>query len=171
MPIFNGSTPISELYVGSVEVGEGWVWDGSQWVQVYSGAPEFVQMGMDKSGQLALVRNVRTMITGWSVRAGYPDTVIDGNRIRVAGSTDVRVTARIDFPNAHSTVTQHRWIMHNGVEVAADSYAGFEPSVTLTADIAVSNGDYVWTEAMVDVANAVYRTIEPTTYVSVDLAP
>lgn len=168
MPIYSGSDLLSELYVDG-PISEGWVWSGGQWVQVYSSAREFVPMGVNKVGTHVLDQGVRTVVSGWQPRPGYSGTVLDGDQLRIVGSADVKVTAQIDFATAAFGITQHRWIMHNGVAVASESLANYRTR-TVTAEIAVGHGDLVWIEAMNNTTNPAYRTIAETTYITVELA-
>lgn len=78
------------------EIAEAWVWDEGRWRPVWSGIFPLDGMGMDKAGDMAIGTNMSGVrLTGWTPRAGFPDTVITGDGIAVPPGVTVDVTGRV----------------------------------------------------------------------------
>src|SRR5690606_34085227 len=135
MPIYSGSTKVENLYIGGTKVGEGWIWDGSQWVQVYSASVPFVPAGIDKNGNQTISINTWTRLTNWSVRSGFPDTVIVDHGIMVPAGLSVTVRGHVYFGGADGVFgggLQGR-IMAGETEVSAGAAGGSSRDVPIAA--------------------------------------
>lgn len=100
MPIYSGSTKIDELHIDGVKVGEAYMWDGAQWVKVYASTPPFAPSGIDKNGNQRIPTNQLNAwhrLTNWSVRSGFPDTVIVDDGIMVPAGLSVTVRGHVYF--------------------------------------------------------------------------
>lgn len=154
--LFIGSTSTSKVYIGTTEAQKVYVGTELVW-------PSVKAAGMTKSGVHTLGNTNRQTVAGWSVRSGYPDTVISTNRIQVVGSGTVTVFAQINFAGRGFSNVQDRWIVHNGVDMATAE----GQSVGVTATFAVSDGDFIWFDAKASSITLNYDEIATTSYVTV----
>lgn len=167
MPIYMGSTKVENLHIGGTKVGEGWIWNGTEWVQVYSSVPPFTPAGMNKNGTFSIPsRNTRTHVTGWVPRPGFPDTVIDSNCLRMAGSGTVEATAFIEFQGSGAS-SRELWIVRNGVDVA-HSPLGSVQSGSAVGTFEVQDGDLVWMEASTSSTALQRGNVLPSSYLVVE---
>lgn len=158
MTVYIGGTPVSRAFIGSTEAS---VYLGS--VLVHAPA---VPMGMDKSGTMELpaADGNPYKVTGWVVRAGYPDTSIVNDELVMQGTGTATVTYRGDLSSNFGTRTFYLFV--NDVQV--DS-VGDASEDTFTPFNFV-NGDRValYASATSTVGDVV-QAGSTTTYVYVDL--
>lgn len=158
--MFLGSKQVNKVYLGTKEVKRVYVGMYPAWMSTVPVMPA----GMTKNGTHTLSSISRKTVTGWSVRAGYSDTVINSNRIQVVGSGTVEVFAQINFAGRGWNTVQDRWIVHNGVDKATAE----GQSVGITATFTVSDGDFIWFDARSSSLTLDYDDIIATTsYVTV----
>lgn len=134
MPIYSGSTKVDELHIDGVKVGEAYMWDGAQWVQVYASTPPFAPSGIDKNGNQTISINTWTRLTNWSVRSGFPDTVIVDDGIMVPAGLSVTVRGHVYFGGADGVFgggLQGR-IMVGATEVSAGTAGGNSRDVPIS---------------------------------------
>ncbi|WP_027500798.1 hypothetical protein [Rhodococcus sp. UNC363MFTsu5.1] len=134
----------------AVAVRKIMVGTGSAAIQVWA---DTVPMGMDKSGnQSGIARSVWTLVTGWGVRAGRPDTVIASNGLQVkAGTYD------IDGLITYVSNDRRRWVRvyQNSTLLWEVSIGGtFVTSIPITgaglSSVACGEGDLLTVEVMND---------------------
>lgn len=88
-------------------------------------APTVLPMGMDKLATQTLSANAWFQITGWTVRADYPNTVIDSNGLVVEGSHDMTVNYRVQFSGAGlASQTKGARVKVNGAVIHTVSAGG-----------------------------------------------
>jgi hypothetical protein len=98
MPLQVGGQAIAAIHYGSTPIAEGWIWDGAQWVPVFSTAVAFADSGMDKSGSYAATQlNTWLTLPSWVPRAGYADTTIESNGIAVPAGVTVDCSMRVSL--------------------------------------------------------------------------
>lgn len=167
MPIYSGGTKLGPLAIGGVTIGEGWIWDGTEWVQVYSSVPPFTPAGMNKNGTFSIPSSyTRTHVTGWVPRPGFPDTVIDNSRLRMAGAGTVEATAFIEFQGSGAS-SRELWIVRNGIDVA-HSPLGSVQSGSAVGTFEVQDGDLVWMEARTSSTSVQRGNVLPSSYLVVE---
>lgn len=87
--------------------------------------PSYVPMGMDKLATQTLSANAWFQITGWTVRADYPNTVIGSNGLVVEGSHDMTVNYRVQFSGAGlASQTKGARVKVNGAVIHTVSAGG-----------------------------------------------
>lgn len=87
--------------------------------------PSYVPMGMDKVGTQTLAANAWFLVTGWTVRAGYPNTVIASNGLVVETSHDMVVHYRVQFSGAGlASQTKGARVKINGAVIHTVSAGG-----------------------------------------------
>ncbi|MGX6513237.1 hypothetical protein [Rhodococcus sp. SJ-2] len=57
----------------------------------------FSPSGMNKSGTQTITTNTWTPVTGWSIRSGYPDTVIVSNGVEVPDGVEVDIVGQLTY--------------------------------------------------------------------------
>lgn len=112
-------------------------------------------MGMDKSGSQTISSNVWTKLTDFTVRAGFPDTIISNSTLVMSDSSVGNIHFRGTFTSAGNT--QQFRVVRNGTEVL-----GSVASTGVTATISnqtVSAGDTLELQAFTDTGFTFRRTI------------
>ena len=145
MPIYAGNQKLDELYIGAQKIAEGWRWDGSQWVQLYSSVT-FAPAGMTKSTNQLIAGTALTVIPGWTPDAGSA-VVSDG---LLAGGTNpsALITATVDWSVSSSSLRTMTFQIRLGETVldeatAQGSNSNNSGTVVLSATHAVSAEDTV----------------------------
>lgn len=156
MPLYLGSQKMGELYLGGTKVGEGWIWDGAQWVQVYASTRPVVSMKMQRTTGISLTSaSVYQKITGMSAVTAdpYQGTVVVDNELEANGDGSWKLDVAITHSNTTST---------SGVRVSKRAAAGgavsvlqtfqigstFHSGVSGSVTVPVLRGDRVFVEAM-----------------------
>lgn len=90
-------------------------------VQAYTTAlpPKFVASGMDKSGNQTLSLNTWTTITNWTIRSGFPGTVIVTNGIDVPWDSEVTIAGQLTYGSTDSMSggTMRMRVMAGGAQI------------------------------------------------------
>jgi|SRR5690606_11240261 len=152
MPIYSGSTKVENLHIGGTKVGEGWIWDGTTWVQVYSSVSPFAPSGMVKSGTHALTGSW-ARVTGWTADPAYPGSTVVSNALAAQGGGPAKtVSAAIPFTGANQFGGGgvRARLLRNGVVIGtgtAVSGASGTASCTV-ANVTVVAGDVFAVEAI-----------------------
>lgn len=88
-------------------------------------------MGMDKSGNQTVSTNVWTLVTGWTIRSGYPDTVITSDGLLIPSGITVNIAAQTYRGGSHAG-NQTR-IKANGTVIATGAGGTREAGVSLAS--------------------------------------
>lgn len=156
-----GATGIAKVAFGTTEIKKISYGDTLIWQAV-----TLTAAGMTKNGVQTLGDTNRQRITGWTVRSGFPLTVIDDNRIRIIGSGQVDVVAQINFAQSGSSTDQGRWLVHNGVDVRSAPTRN-QIEATISERITVADGDLLWVDAQSSSTTFSYDDIAATSYITV----
>ncbi|WP_280451529.1 hypothetical protein [Nocardia cyriacigeorgica] len=110
-------------------------------------APEvvtFSPMGMDKSGTLSLPAGTTATVAGWTVRSGYPGTVITGDALVSNGTKDVTIQCKVTLTSAwgSSTALTLR-VLKNGVSIGTGSIAFNATSTSFSVSTSLVSGDQI----------------------------
>jgi hypothetical protein len=129
--VFVGATEASRVYVGSTQAK---IYVGSTFVHPIPDA-----MGMDKSGvfNVSPANGTPVKVTGWTVRAGFPNTQIVNDELVMNGHGNVTITYRGDLAGNFGTRTFYAY--KNGVQ--QDSVT--DATEDTTASIPVAPGDTI----------------------------
>jgi len=169
MPLYLESQKIGELYLGGTKVGEGWIWDGAQWVQVYASTRPVVSMKMQRTTAFPLTSpSVYQKVTGMTAVTADPfgGTAVVGDELEANGDGSWKLDVAITHGNTASTTgvrVSKRAAADGSVsvlqtfQVASTFHSGVSGSVTAP----VLRGDRVFVEAMH--ANNFDRNINSTT--------
>lgn len=161
--ISRGANGIEKVAFGSAEIkkvsrGDTLIWQ----------AVTLTAAGMNKNGVQTLPDTNRHRVTGWTVRPGFPQTVLDGDRIRIIGTGLVVVLAHVNFSGTSSSTVHSRWIVHNGVDVASQSASNqTNASLSPPTPIQVADGDYIWVDAQTSSTSFDRDDIVATSYITV----
>jgi len=90
-----------------------------------------INMGMDKSGNQTVSTNVWTLVTGWTIRSGYPDTVITSDGLLIPSGITVNIAAQTYRGGSHAG-NQTR-IKANGTVIATGAGGTREAGVSLAS--------------------------------------
>lgn len=119
MPIYMGSTKVEDLHIGGTKVGEGWIWDGTGWVQVYSSVPPFTPSGMTKDGVFSAFSTSFVPVTDWAADAG---SVISSNGLVSGGAKeDAKISASLLVDANSGGVTCHAELRIGSTVIASGS--------------------------------------------------
>ncbi|WP_148222533.1 hypothetical protein [Rhodococcus opacus] len=125
-------------------------------------------MGMDKSGDFYFENFPWTKVPGWTVRSGYPNTVITSDGIVVSGSGAVTIRFRVIRVSSTGLSDIPTRIMVNGVVLGAVEY--FDNDTTeKTRNTTLNNGDVITMEVE-DTGSSIdtYNTLTTGTYLIVE---
>lgn len=130
-----GSTDISKVYVGTTEATAVYLGSTKVWPLVkYS-------YGIDKVSNVSIATNTWTTLTGWSVRSGYPDTVITSDGILLPAGRNVTVFAQNQRSAANSGNRVRLWDAVTSTVLSTGTATGQYPNIsynfTPTADVIV----------------------------------
>jgi hypothetical protein len=121
-------------------------------------------MGMDKSGTHQIPQSAWTQITSWTVRTGFPATVITSDRLVIDNAGTYTINWRAQY--SASGGTQQFQIVHNGSTVIGSS-SGQTGSGTITP-INLAPGDTLELQGNSTSFNTNHRTVlagSTTTYI------
>ena len=97
---------------------------------------------MDKSGDFYFEDFPWTTVPGWTVRSGYPNTVITSNGIVVSGSGPATIRFLVRRVSSATTNDVPSRIMVNGVQQGADEF--WDNNATeKTRSVTLADGDVI----------------------------
>lgn len=167
MPIYMGSTKVENLHIGGTKVGEGWIWDGTQWVQVYSSAS--FPVGMTKAApEFDPKSSSFQLVPGWTPDSG---STVTGDGLLIPGDkVNAQVAAEIQWRSTTSGGSRLRAELRIGATVVASgdmlSYTSSGTvTLTLSAVRDVTAGEIVRLYVNDQYAN--YVRVQPGTRVTV----
>lgn len=117
-----------------------------------------VPMGMEKNASTQVLDNgAYTVITGWAVRTGYPNTVLSGNGMALNGGTYSSIAIQVRFSNSSETtlrVYRGSTLIHQGAQTGEVTNV----TATLTNVSWPTNGEILTVQALRSDTTA-YRTV------------
>lgn len=122
MPIYSGPQRIEELHALGVKIGEGWVWNGTQWTQVYSSSGWMVTDNFDRA-------DIAELTAPW-VKGSSAAAATMGITSGRAVATGINQRGRYIYPVQIGLAQQAEALIHN---------AGLGACVVLRADLAVDS--------------------------------
>ncbi|WP_037165000.1 hypothetical protein [Rhodococcoides fascians] len=139
MPLQIDGASIGEVYVGADPIGEGWVWDGAGWLQVFSAVSLPTAAGLVTTSSVTYPLDRDNVMTGWTVDPMRPETGLFDNGIRSDGDGFVHLvlTGSVGRTNG----TQRASLTVNGATVATVTLSS--GSFRVSVDVELSAGDVV----------------------------
>lgn len=103
-------------------------------------------MGMNKAGSMGFTSGTTGAVTGWSVRSGFPGTVIRADALLVNGSGRITVQCEVTLEDPFAGATPLVFeVMKNDAAISTDSIGPFAIDVTFSpVETTVVAGDRIW---------------------------
>lgn len=164
MPVYLGSTELSKAYVGTTSAEKIYIGSTEVW-------SNFSSSRIDKSGtQTITPLSTNVKVTGWTVNAGYPSTVITDNGILIPAGMNVNYTAVLAVNQAPSTTTTRGRAMNGTTLLQQVAFGISSLSVTITGTF-TGTGDVFSLEAFMSSSGTSGRNIVNTnTYILIEKA-
>ncbi|OZF41932.1 hypothetical protein [Rhodococcus sp. 14-2470-1a] len=136
MPLSVDGRKIGGVHVGAQAIGEGWVWDGSSWSQVFSSVPpEVSPMGMWLT-ETATFTTTITKLGPMAAMSDRPDTAIVDNMLVADGPGVRTLHVRIVWSGTYMPTY---YVYKNGERLASDT--------ATIPDVPIAAGDQFWVSA------------------------